>query len=168
MAWCNTPVFPVLMHWSHRSLSLSHRYGVNPKGAFALIRVRVLHRVRFLQSRSISSKVFMLGRARVRVRYFNKVHRLYMASASIRFFMKDADAVKDVDANQCKRTFSVRGPSYRGLISSILWLLMPWLLLLPGHQQPWYWLCEIGKSWYFLRKDANCLCHVNVEDWHKM
>ena len=38
-----------------------------PKGAFTLIRVRVLHRVRFLKSRSISSKVFTLGRARVRV-----------------------------------------------------------------------------------------------------
>ena len=30
-----------------------------------------------------------------------------MASASIRFFMKDADAVKDADADQCKRTFSL-------------------------------------------------------------
>ena len=45
-------------------------------------------------------KMFTLGRARarVRVRYFNKVHGLYMAPASIRFFMKDADAVKDADA----------------------------------------------------------------------
>ena len=32
-----------------------------------------------------------------------------MASASIRFFMKDADAVKDADADQCKRTFTVIG-----------------------------------------------------------
>ena len=30
-----------------------------------------------------------------------------MASAFIRFFMKDADAVKDADADQCKRTFSL-------------------------------------------------------------
>ena len=29
-----------------------------------------------------------------------------MASASIRFFMKDADAVKDADADQCKRTLT--------------------------------------------------------------
>ena len=29
-----------------------------------------------------------------------------MASASIRFFMKDADAVKDADTDQCKRTFT--------------------------------------------------------------
>ena len=40
----------------------------------------------------------------VRVRYFHEVHRLYMASASIRFFMKDANAVKDADVDQCKRT----------------------------------------------------------------
>ena len=30
-----------------------------------------------------------------------------MASTSIRFFMKDADTVKDVDADQGKRTFKV-------------------------------------------------------------
>ena len=41
---------------------------------------------------------------------------------------------------------SMWGPSYLGLIRSISWLLMPWLLASPGHQQPWYWLCEIGKS----------------------
>ena len=37
------------------------------KGAFTLIRVRILHRVRFLKSRSISWKVFRLARARVRI-----------------------------------------------------------------------------------------------------
>ena len=30
-----------------------------------------------------------------------------MASTSIRIFMKDADAVKDADADQCKRTFII-------------------------------------------------------------
>ena len=34
----------------------------------------------------------------------------------------------------------VRGTSYLGLTWSISWLLMPWLLASPGHQQPWYWL----------------------------
>ena len=29
-----------------------------------------------------------------------------MASASIRFFMKNADAVMDADADQCKRTLT--------------------------------------------------------------
>ena len=42
-------------------------------------------------------------------------------------------------------TLNVRGPSYLGLTRSILWLLMPWLLTSSGHQQPWYWLCRIGR-----------------------
>ena len=45
---------------------------------------------------------------------------------------------------------------------------MPWLLTSPGHQQPWYWLCRICKSWSYLRKDFKYLCHINVEKWHKM
>ena len=36
-------------------------------------------------------------------------------------------------------TLNVRGLSYLGLTRSISWLLMPWLLASPGHQQPWYW-----------------------------
>ena len=28
-------------------------------------------------------------------------------------------------------------------IGSVTWLLMPWFLLLPGHQQQWYWICTI-------------------------
>ena len=65
-------------------------------------------------------------------------------------------------------TLSMQGPSYLGLIRSISWLLMPRLLASPGHQQPWYWLCEIGRTWSSMRKDSNYLCHVNVEEWHKM
>ena len=34
------------------------------------------------------------------------------------------------------KTLNVRGPSYLGLTRSISWLLMPWLLTSPGHQQP--------------------------------
>ena len=40
-------------------------------------------------------------------------------------------------------TLNVWGLSYLGLTGSISWLLMPWLLVSPGHQQPWYWLCRI-------------------------
>ena len=65
-------------------------------------------------------------------------------------------------------TLDVRGPSYLGLTRSISWLLMPWLLSSQGHQQPWYWLCKIGVSLSYLRKDFNYLCHVSVEEWHKM
>ena len=50
---------------------------------------------------------------------------------------------------------NVRGPSYLGLTSSISWLLMPWLLTSPGHQQPWYWLCSICMSWSYMRGDLS-------------
>ena len=48
---------------------------------------------------------------------------------------------------------NVRGPSYLGLTRSISWLLMFWLLPSPGHQQLWYWLCNICRSWSYSRKD---------------
>ena len=65
-------------------------------------------------------------------------------------------------------TLNVRGPSYLGLTKSILWLLMPWLLASPEHQQPWYLLCRIGRSLYYSRRKFNYLCHISVEEWHKM
>ena len=40
---------------------------------------------------------------------------------------------------------NVRGQSYLSLTTSISWLLMPWLLPLPGHQQPWYWQSDYVK-----------------------
>ena len=63
-------------------------------------------------------------------------------------------------------TLNVRGPSYLGLVRSISWLLMPWLLASPGHQPPWYWRCKICKSQSCTRKDFNYLWHVSVEEWH--
>ena len=60
-------------------------------------------------------------------------------------------------------TLNVRGPSYLGLTRSISWLLMPWLLTSPGHQQPWYWLCRICTSWSYWRKDFKYMCHINVD-----
>ena len=65
--------------------------------------------------------------------------------------------------NEIILTLDVRGPSYLGLTRSISWLLMPWLLPSPEHQQPWYWLCRICKSWSYLIKDFKYLCHINVE-----
>ena len=65
-------------------------------------------------------------------------------------------------------TLNVRGPSYLGLSRSISWLLMPWLLTSPGHQQPWYWQYRIGTFLSYLRKDFNYLHPINVEIWHKM
>ena len=50
-----------------------------------------------------------------------------MASASIRFFLKDADVVKDADADQCKRTFTqpnILGQSQLSFQSLIYMLLI--------------------------------------------
>ena len=65
-------------------------------------------------------------------------------------------------------TLNVRGPIYLGLTRWISWLLMPWLLTSPGHQQPWYWLDRICRPSSYLRKDFKYLCQINVEEWHKM
>ena len=65
-------------------------------------------------------------------------------------------------------TLNVRGPSYLGLTWSISWLLMPWLLTSPGHQEPWYWLYWICRFLSYFRKDFKYLCYTNVEEWHKM
>ena len=41
--------------------------------------------------------------------------------------------------------------AYSDITRSISWLLMPWLLLSPSHQQSWYWLClpcgRIENNW---------------------
>ena len=66
------------------------------------------------------------------------------------------------------KTLNVRGPSYLGLTTSTSWLLMPWLLTSPGHQQPWYWLYRICRSLSYLRKNFKYLCHNNMEERHKM
>ena len=61
-------------------------------------------------------------------------------------------------------TLNVRGPSYLDLTMSISWLLMPWLLTSPGHQQPWYWLGKIQQSRSYTRTDFNYLWHISVEE----
>ena len=51
-------------------------------------------------------------------------------------------------------TFLVLRPRYSGRTRSILWLLMPWLLASPGHQQPRYWRWRIKGSLNSPRKNA--------------
>ena len=45
---------------------------------------------------------------------------------------------------------AVLGLEYSGTIRSIPLLLMPWLLVSPGHQQPWYWLYKNNGSGFHL------------------
>ena len=66
------------------------------------------------------------------------------------------------------KTLNVRGPSNLGSTGSISWLLMPWLLTSPRHQQPWYWLYGICTPFSYLRKEFKYLCQINVEEWHRM
>ena len=65
-------------------------------------------------------------------------------------------------------TLDVRGLSYLGLPRSNIMAVVSWLLTSPGHQQPWYWLCRIGRFLSYLRNDLNYLRCINVEKWHKM
>ena len=39
---------------------------------------------------------------------------------------------------------------------------MPWLLASPGHQQPWYWSCRIGRSLSYSGRNFNYLCQLPV------
>ena len=48
---------------------------------------------------------------------------------------------------------------YSRITRSVSWLLMAWLLVLPGHQQPGYWLCRINES---LSSMSKCLWYLSV------
>ena len=37
-------------------------------------------------------------------------------------------------------------PKFSRIIRPIPWLMMPWLLVSPGHHQPWYWLYMVDGS----------------------
>ena len=47
-------------------------------------------------------------------------------------------------------------------------LLMPRFLVLPGHQQPQYWLCMMSWSLSFMKNDFYHLYYQRVEKWLKM
>ena len=68
--------------------------------------------------------------------------------------------------NQQLSIISVQGPGYLGLISSISWLLMRWLLASPGHHQPCYWPCNIGKYLSYSRKDTKYPCQCGEMAWN--
>ena len=52
----------------------------------------------------------------------------------------------------------------------IWWLLMPLLLMSPGHQQSWHWHFKIGMRYVlvFYEKDLNYPCHFNVDKCHEV
>ena len=49
------------------------------------------------------------------------------------------------------------------------WLLMPWLLALPGYdERPRYWQRPIGRSLVCTRKVFKYLCHFSMDVWYEM
>ena len=89
--------------------------------------------------------------------FLSESHHWFLISSKIKinslrpltsdaFFKKDAcDTRILLVTNICrdcnfdvKLTLLVLKIKYSRMIKSILWLLMPWLLALPGHQQSWY------------------------------
>ena len=62
----------------------------------------------------------------------------------------------------------LRSPENSGRTRSTPWLLMPWLLVLPCHQQPWYWLYRIYRTLSSTRKNINYLHHLSAEKFKKL
>ena len=56
---------------------------------------------------------------------------------------------------------------YSSSTRSMLWLLMPWLLAYPGHQQPWYWLHRVNRLLSSTKRYFNYLQHLSVENCRK-
>ena len=61
-------------------------------------------------------------------------------------------------------TFLALKSEHSRIIMSIPWLLMPWLIASPGHQQLWYWICRMKWFLSSTRKDFNYLHHLS-EKW---
>ena len=78
--------------------------------------------------------------------------------------MLSIDFITEMHQNN-QLTYLVLKPKYFMQSRSILWLLIPWLFVLPGHQQPWYWICRINGSLSSTRKDFNYLCHIRIVKW---
>ena len=68
--------------------------------------------------------------------------------------------------NRVITALNMQGLSYLGLTRSISWLLMPWLLTSPGHQQPWYWLYReyVGPSLTWGRILSTCVISMWLND----
>ena len=67
---------------------------------------------------------------------FNKVKEQCTSNALLR---TPTHSMSDILACTANALFNRKGRSKS-------WLLMPWLLASPGHQQPLYWLCRIDRS----------------------
>ena len=60
-------------------------------------------------------------------------------------------------------TLLVLMAEYSWWTRSVPWLLIAWLLESAGQQQPWYWLCVMGRTLSSIIKDFSCLSHRSFE-----
>ena len=68
----------------------------------------------------------------------------------------------------CIPSLLVLKPEYTRISRSIPWLLMTWLLMSPGHQQPCYWLWTTNRSLSSIGRNFKYLHHPNFGKWYKM
>ena len=64
-------------------------------------------------------------------------------------------------------TILVRQLEYSGITKPIQWLLMPWLIALPCHRNPWYGLYGITLSTSSPSYSFKTLCLMSVAKWWK-
>ena len=66
-----------------------------------------------------------------------------------------------------KSFWTFQCPEYSKKPRSTPWLLTPWLLVSPGHQQPWYWQCSIWGPFLSMWNDFKYLHCLHVSNWCK-
>ena len=59
-------------------------------------------------------------------------------------WLKNCEKGNQQDCRYENLTFLLKMPEYSAITKSVKWLLMFRILTLPGHQQPWYWICRIN------------------------
>ena len=62
---------------------------------------------------------------------------------------------KPIDMMYSSSTFCCWNQYIPSKIRSMHWLLMPWLLVSPGHQHPWHWTCRINWCLFSTRKNQD-------------
>ena len=77
-----------------------------------------------------------------------------------------AHSRKTSERHDCQWLRNVTGVLVISNSWSIPWLLIPWLLASPGHQQPWRWTCLVTGSLSSTRKKFIYQYHHNIRCWH--
>ena len=74
------------------------------------------------------------------------------------------EMVTTLSGLQCVEIYMLQ----REMSMLISYVTMPWLLVSPGHQQPWLWICKIKRFFSSTRKEFNYQWHHNVKKLRKI